>query len=205
MAHLTQIKKRALLAAAAAAKLSTTSFQSNAAIIYTDIADQQVANDTFSVDIDGGGNDLSFIHEMAINIGFLEGSASISAVSGVNMGLVAVGDSINGGFSSIDIELANVNIKTLEGENSPFSAGGSGYLGFTLGSGNNGWLGFDVAPLTGTSLSSYAITVKDYAYENSGSAIEAGAKISTDVPEPATWAIFALGAYFVSRRMIKAA
>ena len=205
MAHLTQIKKRALLAAAAAAKLSTTSFQSNAAIIYTDIADQQVANDTFSVDIDGGGNDLSFIHVMAINIGFLEGSASISAVSGVNMGLVAVGDSINGGFSSIDIELANVTIKSLQGENAPFSAGGSGYLGFTLGSGNNGWLGFDVAPLTGTSLSSYAITVKDYAYENSGSAIEAGAKISTDVPEPATWAIFALGAYFVSRRMIKAA
>jgi len=203
MAHLTQIKKRALLAAAAAAKLSTTSFQSNAAIIYTDIADQQVANDTFSVDIDGGGNDLSFIHEMAINSGALEGSASISAVSGVNMGLVAVGDSINGGFSSIDIELANVTIKS--GENGPFSAGGSVYLGFTLGSGNNGWLGFDVAPLTGTSLSSYAITVKDYAYENSGSAIEAGAKISTDVPEPATWAIFALGAYFVSRRMIKAA
>ena len=204
MAHLTQIKKRALLAAAAAAKLSTTSFQSNAAIIYTDIADQQVANDTFSVDIDGGGNDLSFIHEMAINSGALEGSASISAVSGVNMGLVAVGDSINGGFSSIDIELANVTFKSLQGDG-PFSAGGSGYLGFTLGSGNNGWLGFDVAPLTGTSLSSYAITVKDYAYENSGSAIEAGAKISTDVPEPATWAIFALGAYFVSRRMIKAA
>lgn len=212
MTHITQIKKRALLAAAAAAKLSTTSFQSNAAIIYTDIADQQVTNDTFSVDIDGGGNDLSFIHEMDINNEFLEGSASISGVSGVNIGLVAAGDSIIGGFSSTSIELARASkdgggptTSTYQGTHGLFSAGGSGYLGFTLGSGNNGWLGFDVAPLVATDTSSYAITVKDYAYEDSGSAIEAGAKISTDVPEPATWTLFALGAYFVSRRMIKAA
>jgi hypothetical protein len=211
MTHITQIKKRALLAAAAAAKLSTTSFQSNAAIIYTDIADQQVVNSVFSVDIDGGGYDLSFIHGMAIDSGFLDGSASISAESGVNMGLVAVGDSVNGGFSPTSIDLARlfkgtdaVTYNSYQDIDGLFSAGGSGYLGFTLGSGNNGWLGFDVAPF-GVTISSNAITVKDYAYEDSGSAIEAGAKTSTDVPEPATWAIFALGAYFVSRRMIKAA
>lgn len=209
MTHLTQIKKRALLAAAAAAKLSTTSFQSNAAIIYTDIADQQVTNDTFSVDIDGGGNDLTFIHTMSNSFGSLVGVAS---VQGINMGVVDAGDSIIGGFSSTSIELARASKDfdfstsgSSQGTQGLFSAGGSGYLGFTLGSGNNGWLRFDVAPLVSSSFSTYAITVKDYAYEDSGSAIEAGAKISTDVPEPATWTLFALGAYFVSRRMIKAA
>tara|TARA_R110001583_G_scaffold110056_1_gene258954 strand:- start:3497 stop:4162 length:666 start_codon:yes stop_codon:yes gene_type:complete len=221
MTQITQIKKRTLLATAAAAKLCTSSFQSNAGIIYNDIVDKSTNSINFQLDIDGGGHDLGFESNLSVSLlsNTLEGTAFINAFPGVNIGLVDVGDSINGGFSSTNIELAKaIKISSNnQGTSGPFSAGGSGYLGFTLGSGNNGWLGFDVAPLVARDTSSYAITVKDYAYEDSSLAIEAGAKISavadpqdpaapaTNVPEPATWTLFALGAYVVSRRKIKAA
>jgi len=218
MTHTTQIKKRAILATAAAAKLCTTSFSSTAAIVYTDLNDEFVSQSTFFIDLDGAGDDLSFTHEMAEHTNYEEagnediynGSASIDS-DDTTFSLAESGDVFNASArTSLTFASASIKIQPFRGGNmqvtdGPFENGGSGYLGFTLGSGNHGWLAFSIAPFEEGDLDSYAITLKDYAYEDSGEAIIVGVKTNDpkpniDVPEPASWALFALGAYFVSRR-----
>lgn len=211
------------ITAAAAAKLCVASAQSNAAIIYTDIADvtfNDTVKDSISVgssfDIDSNGfADISVFHTIASSGS--ENTLAESVANGLNGSLLISDD--NGPFDSNKYFATGDLISGVDREDfgtlarydgDSGSAKGeflnisddesvvSGYLGFELASGNLGWMELDVAGanLDGPFLeaNSLAITVKSYAYEDSGQAIRAGQTVNA-VPVPATWALLALGAF----------
>lgn len=207
------LKKRALLATAAAGKLAAGSFQANAGIVYENPDDITVHLNlplisAVRIDIDGDSDiDLSFTHQMeenSDNPGIWEGNSTVWGVPwGTTFDFFDEGDEISSTNSEV-LQFASAS-KRLEDDFSKsqatdglFESGGAGFLGFTLESGNKGWLSFNVADFTGTDDTSYSLTINDWAYEDSGKSIKAG-----EVPEPAVWSLFALGAYYIARRRNK--
>lgn len=215
MSQILSIKKRALIATAAAAKMCAASFQANAGIIYSGPINEVVDNTEFEIDIDGvGENDFVFSHTMGFSSTeqlFL-GNASVEFTSATGdfhttdggFDLANYGQLIDSDFSPIgDVYLKLAGAGTVNGLlflDDAFSNGGSGFLGFNFLTGNHGWLSFSIAEYGLGTTSSFVITVNDWAYEDTGKAIRVGDTGSVSVPEPSTWALFALGAYGISRR-----
>lgn len=209
------LKKRALLATAAAGKLATGSFQANAGIVYENPDDIIVDNSIANVDIDNNSSvDLFFSHLMVAtgsdqsgNDILSGGSSVLSGNFGTSFDFFAEGDVINSTnaqylefatASKRDVSTDSKNPEFEQATDGFFASGGAGFLGFNLATGNNGWLRFSVEDFTAEDTSSYSVTIHDWAYEDSGKSIKAG-----EVPEPAVWSLFALGAYYIARRRNK--
>jgi hypothetical protein len=214
--------KGSAIATAAAAKLCFASAQTNAAVIYTDIADVTLNTTTLSFDIDADSfDDINISHSFGPFGGSESGdSIAIAQAGGENGSLLFLdasglgdmfssGDLIDGSDQGTHAKLADYE------DSSPGSNGNflnvsqvetvvSGFIGFELASGNLGWMELDVAGanLDGTRLeaNSLAVTVKSFAYEDNGQAIRAGQTVA--VPAPSTWALLAVGAFagLASRR-----
>ena len=212
------LKKRALLATAAAGKLAAGSFQANAGIVYENPDDIVVNNSIEFIDIDNNSlPNLMFAHGMLENgFGLTDSNGDVilaggSSVSGLLLGTTfdffAEGEEINNtNAQNLEFATASKRDVTTDSKNPEFeqatdgffASGGAGFLGFNLATGNNGWLRFSVEDFTAEDTSSYSLTIHDWAYEDSGKSIKAG-----EVPEPAVWSLFALGAYYIARRRNK--
>jgi hypothetical protein len=162
-------------------------------IVYTDVEDAIVSagNGSLYVDIEGktalntsgSSDDLQFY--------FVENSPGQTEkphLSGQNEASAASYSSYITFISKIpaDVSIGSSLSYQTEGYledygNGDWTEDGTGYIGFKLGSGNYGWAQLTYNDTDGS------MTIHDFAYENSGSAIVAGA-----IPEPASLALIAL-------------
>jgi hypothetical protein len=180
-----------------------TAGQADAAIVFTDLTAAPISfgpstagyfNQTFNLDIDGGGDDLSFaVYNRPANGYSIRESQGNVLTTGLAYGYA--GSPINAFSYGVDVStgfLANP-LANPPGDLTPVApylsnAGttnftGGNFLGFQLDSGNFGWLELTISTSLGAG-SEHGFTITRYAYQDSGAAITAGA-----VPEPSEFGI----------------
>ena len=186
-----RLNQYTLLAAATAAAAVGTQ-QADAAIIYSGVVNIPIPDnvDGVYIDVDTGltgatagvtpGWDLNpyASGRSFFTTGANAGVASSTAVAGGVLQNLAIGATIDGSrlFAKDNFAGAADMVQ--------FPAGGTGIVGFRTDSGSFGWLRF-------TSAAAGPGAIVDYAYEDGGTGILAGAGA---IPEPGSMGLFALGA-----------
>ena len=209
------VLRRYALAAGSVVKLGLGANHASAAIIYTDLMDEKIPLQTFfEVDIDGGGADLRYYWYENVNFvpnppfavtadhyaeaGGVGGTVLATAASRAGWVDRLEADAMVGSNLSFDprfvtnLTLADNDGKGVNrGTGNWYAEGGSGtqtgFIGVQLDSGNYGWVRISVEDYS----EGLDVTVHDYAYDDSGAAIAAGAGA---VPEPAGMSLLASGA-----------
>jgi hypothetical protein len=192
--------------AAAAGSALAMSGAADADIIYSGVQNVTVEEGgTLSalIDVDGGGADLKIF----LNLGIDKGSALVSGSNGAQLANVGIYFSARRFASGSTISSGagfRTNSMFVLGENKKGSAVGewefstNGIAGFKLGSGNFGWIRLHVEN-TDSDVYPDRMTAIDWAYEDSGAAIAAGATGSAaPAPAPASLALLATGAVGVA-------
>ena len=173
-----------------------------AAVIYSGALNQNVAFSSGSHTLNVGGSgsmDFNFTSNLpgdglwayGVEVSGTGMDIAQGSVIG-NADNVASGSSIDGslGFTGKDLVVADFwdDGTFRDGE---FAANSTGFLGFQSASGNFGWVRLSFgAPLDPTG----GFTIVDWAYENTGAAIQAGQTSSGGVPLPGAAALAALAA-----------
>jgi hypothetical protein len=196
--------------AAAAGSALAMSGAADADIIYSGVQNVTVESiggvkSNALIDVDGNGDDDLFMSVNGRGFATVEGSNGAQvAYSGMSYWArrFGSGSTIGSGadFNTFSIFIRGTNKKGTFG-NWSFST--TGIAGFQLGSGNFGWIRLHVESISGKSADK--LTAIDWAYEDSGAAIAAGATGSA-APAPASLALLATGAVGVAamRRRRKA-
>ncbi|XAM01500.1 PEP-CTERM sorting domain-containing protein [Phycisphaeraceae bacterium D3-23] len=188
----TRLSKYGALAVAGAA--ATAGVQTaDAAIVYSGVQNIAVPADFTGVyiDLDGlafnttGGNAASDYNIWFTGGGWdtfhPNGTTTHEASDAVNVDVLAAGAAVTGGTS--------LNQDELDLFDSSLGGPGSGFIGFN-NAGNLGWI-----QLANVDASAGTLTVVDWAFEDSGGAINAG-----QVPEPGSLALLGLGGLALLRR-----
>lgn len=173
----------------------------DAAILYSGLLNHAVTfGNSYAMDIDGGGTDLTVNYVINGSAYEANVTGSAGAVVGANSGSVAwafqSGDTIDSNVNKYGGSkmLAQYSGGVLTTGN--FPANSTNFAGFRLGGTNYGWIRFAMGgPLDGTN----SFTVVDWAYDNSGAAIQAGQTSGgggggVPLPGAAALAAFAVGA-----------
>jgi len=175
-----------------------------AGIIYSGIQNVTVAAagnsgiHTASIDVDGGGADLQLVvvrSAGAFGLAFLNPLVGAVAADPSSLTKFASGGTIGSGAAFDGGSVAaygNVG-GTFIGN---FNFSSNGFAGFQLASGNFGWIRLHTATQAGGSTTSLdALTAIDWAYEDSGASIQAGAGVPSGgtAPAPSALALLAAG------------
>jgi len=185
---------------AAAGSALAMSGAADADIIYSGVQNVTVeqGGTTFAgIDVDGGGDDMTIVVN---NFGFAMAYGANGAqipYSGTSYWArrFGSGSTIGSGadFNSSTKFIRATNVKGSTFGNWKLSS--NGIAGFQLGSGNFGWIRLH-AENTGGLVDK--LTAIDWAYEDSGATIAAGATGSSGVPVPPSLALLATGAIGVA-------
>ncbi len=188
-----RLNQYTLLAAATAAAAVGTQ-QADAAIVYSGVVNIPIPSTTAGVylDVDTGVSNTSpaLVPGWDLNpynggrqfwaIGAAAGVASSTAAAGGVLQNLAIGATIDASRTYAKDGFQEV------ADMAQFPAGGTGIVGFRTDAGSYGWMRFTSGAVAGS-----VGSIVDYAIEDGGGAILAGA---TGVPEPGSMGLFALGA-----------
>ena len=188
----TRLQKYGALAVAGAA--ATAAVQTADAAIVHSGAQNIAVNADFTgvyIDLDGPGtnttggdatSDYNIWWNGANWDTFHPGGGTSHEATGTEVDVLAFGDAVGTGVDSLSNDDLN-----------DFVTAGGGYIGINIG-GNLGWIQLANVTSDGTAGGS-TLTVVDWAFEDSGGAINAG-----DVPEPGSLALLGLGGLALLRR-----
>lgn len=184
-----RLNQYTLLAAATAAAAVGTQ-QADAAIIYSGVVNIPIPDniDGVYIDVDSGATGTLGASTPGWDLNPYNAGRTFFNGTGSSAGVGAAGTVLTNFAPGALIDAGSTFVKLNFGSAASmanFPVGGTGMVGFRTDAGSFGWLRFTSAP------AGSAGKIVDYAYEDGGTGILAGAGA---IPEPGSMGLFALGA-----------